>query len=179
MGVRPGTRRPLSTEQRALLATLVRECGPRLLGYVRRTYGNRCDAEDIVAETFCRAAANFETLANCERHDLYLLTIARNLCRDRFRRRATAPAEEPLREFAARTLEPDEPILGAERRRALRQAVEALPEVQREVISLRLTAGLKFEQIAELLDVPLGTVLSRMHAAVQRLRQRLGCADER
>lgn len=178
MGVRPETRRPLTADERGLLDTLVRECGPRLLAYLRRTYGNRFDAEDIVAETFCRAAANIATLANCERHDLYLLTIARNLCRDRFRRPLRIISAEPILDCATDNSEPDESMVRSERRQALRKAVDDLPEAQREVVTLRLSTDLKFEQIAALLDVPLGTVLSRMHAAVQRLRKTLGYVHE-
>ena len=49
-----------------------------------------------------------------------------------------------------------------------------LPESLREIVVLRLASGLKFEEIAELLHIPLGTALSRMHAAIQRLREMLG-----
>jgi RNA polymerase sigma-70 factor (ECF subfamily) len=179
MGLRPGTRRPLSAEDRVWLDQLVRTCGPRLLAYVRRTYGSRLDAEEIVAETFSRAAANLARLRKCARHDLYLLTIVRNLCRDFFRRRAASGPEETLEDCPAATPEPDATLTQTERRRALRAGVAALPEAQREVVTLRLSAGLKFEEIAELLNLPLGTVLSRMHAAVQRLKQDLGCVHER
>ena len=173
MGARPETRRPLADDERDLLHRLVRECGPRLLGYVRRTFGTRIDAEDIVAESFCRAAANIETLRRCERHDLYLLTIARNLCRDHYRRRSTFDSEERLRDQPARVAEPEEAASHRERRQALLKAVSDLPEAQREVVTLRLSGTLKFEEIATLLGVPLGTVLSRMHSAVQRLKQNL------
>ena len=173
MGARPETRRPLTADERELLHVLVRRCGPRLLGYVRRTFGPRIDAEEVVAESFCRAAANIETLRGCERHDLYLLTIARNLCRDHLRRRANADPEEPLCDHDAGVPTPAETVDQDERRQALLAAVARLPESQREVVTLRLSGTLKFEEIAELLDVPLGTVLSRMHAAVQKLRRNL------
>jgi RNA polymerase sigma-70 factor (ECF subfamily) len=132
-----------------------------------------------VAESFCRAAANVQALRQCDRHDLYLLTIARNLCRDRFRRRAVATDDEPLDDCPDDTPRPDESAEHAERRRKLIAAVEQLPEALREVVALRLGSGLKFEEIAELLGAPLGTVLSRMHSAVQRLRQHLGYDRER
>jgi RNA polymerase sigma-70 factor (ECF subfamily) len=179
MGERPRTRRSLNADERALLDTLVQECGPRLLAYVRRVYGSRLDAEDIVAETFCRAAANVGALQRCERQDLYLLTIARNLCCDCFRRAGEHMLAHQRPDEPAHVSPPDESTTRREERNALLDAVDALPAAQREVVTLRLSTDLKFEQIAELLGAPLGTVLSRMHAAVRRLKQQLGCVHER
>lgn len=173
MGPGPA-RRPLNADERLLLDRLVRDCGPRLLAYVRHLYRNRFDPEEIVAETFCRAAANIETLRRCDRHDLYLLTIARNICRDLLRRRGETALTEAVSERAADDASPALRVVEDETRRALLDAVDALPEAQREVVTLRLSTDLKFEEIAELLKVPLGTVLSRMHSAVQRLRTQLG-----
>ena len=179
MGEHQQTRRRLRADERALLDALVNECGPRLLAYVRRDYGYQFDAEEIVAETFCRAAANIETLKHCERSDLYLLTIARNLCRDRFRKPTEQNMPYQASDRPAEGVEPLESIAHQERRDALIAAVDDLPEVQREVVALRLATDLKFEEIAGLLDVPLGTVLSRMHSAVRRLKQQLRYSHER
>ncbi|MFH1747000.1 MAG: sigma-70 family RNA polymerase sigma factor [Planctomycetota bacterium] len=174
MNGRPATPRSLTGAERAQLDKLVHECGPRLLGYVRRMYARRIDAEDIVAETFCRAAANIETLNGCERPDLYLLTIARNLCRDFLRRRRETPAGDSLPDQPAAARQPAQCFASVEQQRAMLEGVEALPEPQREVVILRLSTDMKFEEIAELLQTPLGTVLSRMHSAVHRLKAHFG-----
>ncbi|MGD8452093.1 MAG: sigma-70 family RNA polymerase sigma factor [Phycisphaerae bacterium] len=179
MNVSPGAGRPLAADERELLDRLIREFGPRLLGYVRRTYGPRIDAEEIVAESFCRAAANMPTFKACDRQDLYLLTTARNLCRDRFRRQRDTGTGDGLDQYPASIGRPDKSVTQTERREALLAAIDGLPVVQREVVTLRLSGTLKFEEIAQLLGVPLGTVLSRMHAGLQRLKQRLGSSDER
>ena len=55
----------------------------------------------------------------------------------------------------------------------LKQAIETLPEADREVLHLRHTAGLSFAQIAETLDQPLGTVLARGHRALGKLKKRM------
>ncbi len=178
MGLRANGRR-LTAEERALLDRLVRACGPRLLAYVRHVYRSRVDAEEIVAETFCRAADRMAALKACERPDLYLLTIARNLCRDRFRRPDEQNVADSVLERPAADAEPIESAVLLERRAALRAAIGELPETQREVLALRLSTDLKFEEIAEMLNQPLGTVLSRMHAAVERLRAMLGCVCEK
>ncbi len=165
----------LSADERALLESLLRDVGPRVLAYVRRAFGNRLDAEEIVAETFARAADNVAAVRDCERKDLYLLTVARNLCRDAFRRRRPDTLSEPrLRERPAPAASPDESLARDEEQRRLLAAVAGLPQLQREVVVLRLSTDLKFEEIAELLRIPLGTALSRMNAALRRLRKQLG-----
>jgi len=180
MGARSGLRGSLSADERALLDRLVSELGPRLFAYIRRAYGNLQDAEDIVAETFCRAAKNIGAMRQSTRPDLYLLTITRNLCRDRFRRqRPEAVPDDKLERQAADSVEPVDAALTGEQMELMRAAVAELPANLREVAVLRLSVGLKFEQIAEVLHIPLGTALSRMHTAVQRLRQSMGLIHER
>jgi RNA polymerase sigma-70 factor (ECF subfamily) len=62
---------------------------------------------------------------------------------------------------------------------ALKEAILGLPAGLREVVVLRLSTGLKFEEIANLLSIPLGTALSRMYAAIERLKTAMGCIHER
>jgi RNA polymerase sigma-70 factor (ECF subfamily) len=168
----------LTAAQRTFVATLLEQHGPRLLAYIRRAYGRQVDAEEILAETFCRAASRPETLQACARVDLYLLTIARNLCRDTWRR------EHPTQSLLAAAEHDDGqpgPVEHGVRREdaaLLADAVAMLPEAQREVVVLRLSTNLTFEEIAALLGAPLGTVLSRMNAALKRLRKEMGCTHE-
>ena len=167
-------RQALSADQRALLESLLVEVGPRLLAYVRKAFGSGVDAEEVVAETFARAADNIAAVVRSERKDLYLLTVARNLCRDAFRRRRPDRlSDQQLRDRPAAVLTPDEQSSTAEQRQRLLDAVARLPQAQREVVVLRLSADLKFQEIAELLEIPLGTALSRMNAAVRHLRKDL------
>lgn len=176
MQPRPGD--GLTADDRRLLAALVQDMGPRLLAYVRRVYGN-VEADDIVAETFCRAAQNVQALRASERRDLYVLTIARNLCRDAFRRARPVRGADTLERYDAGCVGPDEEVARSEQVGLLRAAVAALPENLREIVVLRLSSGLKFEEIAQLLQMPLGTALSRMHQAVEVLRDQLRYAHER
>jgi RNA polymerase sigma-70 factor (ECF subfamily) len=173
MGVHHTHHVKLAAHDRRLLADLVQQHGARLYAYVRRTYGNEHDAEDTVAEAFVRAAENIATLKTMDRPEFYLLTIVRNLCRDRYRR--TRPVRLVDEGELTGPLEPErEPVTSSDESEALRTAVAALPVHLREVVVLRLSTDLKFEEIARLLGVPLGTALSRMHSAVRRLRQVLG-----
>lgn len=163
----------LTAADRAFLETLVEEMGPRLTGYLRHSFGRRVDVEEVVAEVFCRAAMNVDTLQRASRKDLYLFRIARNLCLDAIRRRPVELVSDERLESEPGGAEAATMLEDRERMDALRRAVAELPEAQREIVVLRMTASLTFEEIAELLEVPLGTALSRMHMAVQRLREQL------
>ncbi|MBL8878203.1 MAG: sigma-70 family RNA polymerase sigma factor [Phycisphaerales bacterium] len=163
----------LTSADRELLDGLVREMGPRLAGYLRHSFGRRVDVDEVVAETFCRAAGNIAALRRAERKDLYLLRVARNLCLDSFRRKPVELVSDERLEAARGDDDAPEMMVDEERRTALLAAVAELPDSQREIVVLRMSAGLTFEEIADLLKMPLGTALSRMHVAVQRLRERL------
>ena len=125
-------RQALSADQRALLESLLVEVGPRLLAYVRRAFGSQLDAEEIVAETLARAADNIATVAASDRQDLYLLTVARNLCRDAFRRRRpNLLPDQQLRERPSAVPAPGDEVVAAEDRQRLLDAVDRLPPAQR------------------------------------------------
>jgi len=176
MGGPVPSRRPLNPTQRAALEALIQDCAPRLVAYVRHLHSARIDAEEVVAETFCRAVANCQKLFRADRPDLYLLRIARNLCHDHLRRLESAggvTAGLPAGLVNLTTADPPGELLRTERDAVLRAAVAELPLEQREVVILRLSTGLKFEEIAALLELPLGTVLWRMHAALKALRERI------
>jgi len=178
MCVQPRPGDGLTADDRQRLAALVHDLGPRLRAYVRRVYGN-IDADEVVAEAFCRAVQNVQSLWASSRPDLYVLTIARNLCRDTYRRARPTRGVVLLAERDGGAAPPDEQVGRGEQLGLLRAAVAELPENLREVVVLRLSGGLKFEEIAALLGMPLGTALSRMHQAVETLRSRLGTVHER
>lgn len=166
----------LGNVERDFLAEHVHTHGPRLLAYARRMLGNTHDAEDVVADAFCRAADNLDSLRATDRPDLYLLTTVRNLCRDRFRRqKPVVSVGEMMAELPGMHVDGPVDADADEQKRRLRTAVDQLPEHLREVVVLRLATDLRFEEISELLHIPLGTALSRMHSAVKWLRQRLEC----
>jgi len=92
-------------------------------------------------------------------------------------RRWTGP--DATRGRPSRASAPDDCVADGEEQQRLLAAVAGLTQAQREVVVLRLSAELKFAEIADLLHVPLGTALSRMHAAVRQLRRELGYVDVR
>ncbi len=142
---------------------------------LRNFLGARCRDDDLTADLLQEVAARLVTAA--PRLSLngnargYLFRIAANVWHDHLRRelvrrRAAVllDAGEPAVAAAA-----DAPLLEDELRAAVRRAVEDLPTVQRQVVELRQQRGLTFQQIADRLHRPLGTVLTQMRAALARI----------
>jgi RNA polymerase sigma-70 factor, ECF subfamily len=146
----------------------------------RVAYGvlrQREDAEDVAQEAFARASAEAGTLRDRERFRGWLVRITWRLAIDRQRstrrrdRRERAVADDPI------AAPPDalELTLQAERRERLWQAIDALPEHLRVVVVLSAVEELDVRSVAAALDVPEGTVKSRLHAARKRLAESLRC----
>jgi RNA polymerase sigma-70 factor (ECF subfamily) len=132
---------------------------------LRNFLGARCRDADLTAP---RLSLNGNARG-------YLFRIAANVWRDHLRR-------ELVRRRAAVVLESAEPpladpadarMLERELRAAVRKAVRALPPAQREVVELRQQRGLTFQEIADRLGRPLGTVLTQMRAALARISSAL------
>ncbi len=150
---------------------LLAEHEPALRNYL----GARCRDDDLAAELLQEVAARL--VIATPRLSLngnargYLFRIAANVWHDHLRR-------ELVRRRAAVALESGEPSVAApadarllerELRTAVRNAVRALPDAQREVVELRQQRGLTFQEIADRLGRPLGTVLTQMRAALARI----------
>jgi RNA polymerase sigma-70 factor, ECF subfamily len=148
------------------LRGLYAEHGPALLRYLHRLTGRADAAEDLLQETFVQALRGLERLDAALSPRAWLFAIARHLgINARQRRRDTLPLADEMAKPQER-LDP--------RREAMREAIAALPDKQREALQLRLVEGLSYEEIAQALDIPVGTVRSRLHAAVKGLRETLG-----
>lgn len=147
---------------------------------------DRALAEDLTQETFLRiwlARARYRPEATFR---TFLYTVARNLWIDRYRSRKSAPpmisGDIRVGEEGARIVDllpadgrdvPDA-IADSEAVAMVRAALTRLPEAQREVYILVQEQKLKYREVAEILDVPVGTVKSRMNAAITTLRGLLG-----
>ncbi len=130
-------------------------------------------AEDVAQETMLtvwRKAHLF--VENKGSESTWIYTIARNLRIDRLRRQA--PWQDLPDEFERIPSEddqPDETLRKAQSSSIIREALKILPEEQYEVIYLSYIDGLSHNEIAEKIDVPLGTVKSRMRLAYQKVRE--------
>ncbi len=141
-----------------------------LYGTLLRLTRNPADAEELFQETFVRALAAGSRFDTSRRFKPWIFTIAVNLARDRAKRRAHRATPE-LR--AAEDL-PEPPQPSAEDRWARRvdidRAMEQLPENHREILELRYFEGLEEPEIAAAANIPRGTVKSRLHHAVRKMR---------
>jgi RNA polymerase sigma-70 factor (ECF subfamily) len=137
---------------------------------------NDHDAEDVVQEAFLRAYQFFAGFHGTDGR-AWLLATVRNTCYTWLERnRAREPVavfDEEKHGAADSAANPLSRVLQSEDRQLLRQAVEALPAEYREVIVLRELEGLSYKDIAAIVDVPLGTVMSRLARARDRLQQGL------
>ena len=136
---------------------------------------NAADAEEAAQDGFVKAWRALGRFREGAPFRPWLLQIVANEARNRVRsagRRAglalRAATEESSGDAAP---SPEALLLSAERRAGLLAAVNELPEEQRTVVSLRYFLGLSEQEVAEALDVPLGTVKSRSARALERLRE--------
>lgn len=150
----------------AFIDDLYKRHGADLLRYLRAVLCDREAAEDALQETFAQAARQPGRLAQLDSPRAWLFAVARNLAVSALRRRRPV-VPLPLDVAAPGAVEPDE------RLDRMRQAIPALPTIQREALELRLRDELTYEEIAGVLGVPIGTVRSRLHGAVRNLRDAL------
>jgi RNA polymerase sigma-70 factor, ECF subfamily len=153
---------------------LVRLHYPGVVQVVYRLCGDAGLAEDMAQETFLRAWINLPSFHLQSSLRNWLYRIAVNAALDVLRRRP----EEALEDEAAEMLidqaaGPETALIEKERMTLLQQAMRSLPEAARSVLVLREYGGLSYHEMASVLDVPVGTVMSRLNYARNRLRELL------
>jgi RNA polymerase sigma-70 factor (ECF subfamily) len=134
------------------------------------------DAEDLVQVAYLRALKFFGGFHGANSR-AWLLTIVRNACYSwHEKKRARGPEatfEEEIHGVESRAMDGEKLLLREETRLSVRRAVEELPAALREVVVLRELEGLSYKEIAAIVGIPLGTVMSRLARARERLVQRL------
>jgi RNA polymerase sigma-70 factor (ECF subfamily) len=134
------------------------------------------DAEDVVQEAYLRA---FKFFGGFHGQDAraWLLAVVRNTCytwlKQNRPRASTTSFDEERHGAACEALNPEALLLRQGDRELLRAALEELPVEAREVLVLRELEGLSYKEIALIVDIPLGTVMSRLTRARQRLHDEL------
>ncbi len=138
------------------------------------------DAEDLVQDTLLRAYRAVDRFDG-EHPRAWLLTIMRRAEINRHRRRRPHLLDDPdadLERLTARdtAASPEEVIVGQGFDEAVATALAALPDKHRQVVRLVDIGGLSYAEAARVLDVPEGTVMSRLHRARKRIRTQLAAA---
>jgi RNA polymerase sigma-70 factor, ECF subfamily len=174
-------------------ASLVSRYQRELYHFLVRFLGNRASAEDVFQETFLQVHQSAEQFDPQRRFRPWLFTIAANKARDLIRsqaRRPTnplqatiAPGDNESGEFidlmqsAAEV--PGEPMEKQELQQQVQQTVSTMPEHLREILLLSYFHQFPYKQISEILDIPLGTVKSRLHAAVAHFADRWRATNQK
>jgi RNA polymerase sigma-70 factor, ECF subfamily len=142
---------------------------------------NDHDAEDVVQEAYLRAARSFDRYRGGDPRS-WLLTIVRNTCYTWLRQNRAPEVARTLRTTdegwvlevpADPAGQPEVQFIRAAERRQLQEALELLPAEFREALVLRELEGFSYKEIADITDVPLGTVMSRLARARKQLQQSL------
>jgi RNA polymerase sigma-70 factor (ECF subfamily) len=177
---------------RAAFATLVRRYQSPLFNFALRHMGSVPTAEEVVQDAFVRVVKNAGDFKHASRFSTWLYTIARNLCVDEARKRThrrhtsldqprrSAETEGPTlgEQTGDKAANVERAAVATEIRERVVEAVEALPEEQREVFLMREVSGLAFKDIAEVVGVSENTIKSRMRYALERLQGALSEFEE-
>ena len=167
----------------AAFSEVVARYKTKIYNYVYRMTGSSEDAEDLTQEVFIRMYTSIDSFRGQSSLNTWLFRIAGNLCIDRFRRtKNRTPAyslDEPVgeadqaQEVPDHTYEPHRLLENVELAEHIQQALSKLPEKLRATLLLHDVEGLPYEEIAQVIGCPLGTVKSRLFNARMQLRQHL------
>jgi RNA polymerase sigma-70 factor, ECF subfamily len=149
-----------------------------------RMLGNRHEAEDAAQEAFIRAYINIDTYNPNMKFSSWLYRIATNLSIDRIRKKkpdfyldAEVSGTDGLTmysQFASTEASPEDALESLELQETVQKAILKLPEKYRSVIVLKYIEELSLQEISEILDLPVGTVKTRIHRGREALRKQLG-----
>jgi RNA polymerase sigma-70 factor (ECF subfamily) len=167
--------RAFARGRKAALAELARRYERPLLGFANGLLAGRNDrvACDVVQETWLRVIRYAESFDGRSGFKTWLYRIAINQCKSVWAVRPQPAPSEPALDRADPTVGPERTVQDAELAAHVRLAVAELPPEQRLAVLLCYHNGMTHAQAAEILEIPLGTLKSRLHAALQDLRERL------
>lgn len=175
----------------AMFETLVKRYERELYNYLRRFLGNQAMAEDAFQATFMQVHLKSHLFDETRKVRPWLYTVATNQAIDiqrRNKRHRLVSLDRPNRVqhdelgslmdlLASGEAGPGEGMELSERKKWVREAVAELPEQLGSAVKLVYFRGLKYREAADVLEVPVGTVKSRLHAALKRLGEAWNSAD--
>ena len=139
-------------------------------GFALSIVKNRHDAEDILQETYIRIYAGSAAYQKNGKPMAWIFTIVRNLSLMKLRDKKRI---SPMEEEDWTMLPADEAEVTPEDRLVLQAAMQALSDEERQIVMLHAVTGFKHREIAELLQIPLSTVLSKYHRAMKKMKTKI------
>ena len=148
-----------------------------------RMLGNKQEAEDIAQEAFVRAYINLHSYDQKRKFSTWIYRIATNLCIDRIRKKkpdyyldaevAGTDGLDMYSQIAADEKLPEDVVAQMELQDRIQYEISRLPDKYRSVIVLKYIEELSLQEISDILDMPLGTVKTRIHRGREALRKQL------
>jgi RNA polymerase sigma-70 factor (ECF subfamily) len=161
----------------AALAEAVGYYQRRLYRYLLRLVRDRASADDLFQQTWLNVVRQLNRYDRTRSFDTWLFAIAHNAAMDLLRRRPGESLDDCEFSLPASTPDALSTVLAGERAAILAAAMEALPALYREALTLRFEEGMKLEEIAEVTRAPLSTVKSRVRRGLEAMKQRL-CKED-
>jgi len=144
-----------------------------VLNYIYRLVGNFHQAEELCQEVFLRVYKCALKFDSAQRFSPWLYKIANNLCIDEYRKQKNVQKVDISEMELPSSENLEEKVESKEIQSKVKKAVLSLPKTHRAVLILKHYQGLSYEEISEILAVPIGTVKSRMHYAMIELKKAL------
>jgi RNA polymerase sigma factor, sigma-70 family len=156
----------LACGKKEAVKDLYEQCSQAVFAYALSLLRNTHDAEDVLHDCIIKVWESAPRYQNRGKPMAWILTIAKNLCISKLR---TAKDSIPLTETE---LSADTGALSAEERILLESCMNSLDDSERQIVVLHAVSGMKHREIAKLLRLPLGTVLSKYRRAILKLKKR-------
>ena len=161
--------------------SLLRRYQRPLFGFIRRQVGTTAEAEDVFQQTALRIFDRIDTCRAPDAFRAWAFGVAANVCRTEGRRQqrwAGETAQGSLDDRPGWTASPESQAQTGQVRDRIARALDALPPPQREVFVLYYYTRLSYDEVAQVVGAPVGTVKSRMNAALTQLRTLLAGLEE-
>lgn len=160
---------------------LVKRYKDQLMNFVFRFLGNIQEAEDVVQDTFLRVYRNRHAYKRVAKFSTWIYTIAGNLAKTELRKRKRRKLfsltdlgfEEKEFELESPDLNPEASVHSSMQEEIIQDEIQKLSPKFKQVILLRDVQGLSYEEIADIINTPLGTVKSRVNRARLKLQEEL------
>lgn len=175
-------RQALEGDQQAYTEILKKYRAP-LYNLLYRMVKNKMETEDLVQEAFIKAFNSLASFNDDYAFSTWLYKIAINNCIDHFRKKKlkTFPIDKPIeskdgtiqREFPDASYQPDKSLLSKEKNKLIDEAIQNLPEKYRTAIVLRHNDDKSYDEISDIMGIPLGTVKARIFRAREMLKKQL------